>query len=147
MFPEVHRVVQRSDKITRPSPGKRKSSSSVEVGAKLHRRSSNVGRLRGPGMANKENEVTCSDDVRGLHAGLPTISADASKMAGASSKYADFTEVRNRSEVETYYENICLLVFLLVLDQKNTSFYVFFSQVIKGPRSYDSHSLWKRSPT
>ncbi|XP_047244058.1 KATNB1-like protein 1 isoform X4 [Girardinichthys multiradiatus] len=99
---QVHRVVQRSDKITRPSPCKRKSSSSVEVGAKLNRRSSNVGRLRGPGMANKENEVTCSDDVRALHAGLPTISADASKMTGASSKYADFTELSKDHEAMTH---------------------------------------------
>lgn len=68
----------------------------MEVGAKLLRRSSNVGRLRGPGMANKENEVTCSDDVRGVHSRPLMNPAEASKMAGTSSKYADFTEVRNR---------------------------------------------------
>lgn len=68
-----------------------------EVGLKLHRKTSDVGCARDPGMANKENELTCSDDVRGMHCndncGLPVNSAEASKMAGASSKYSDFTEV------------------------------------------------------
>lgn len=69
----------------------------MEVGLKLRRKTSDVGRARDPGMANKENELTCSDDVRGIHyndnCGLPVNSAEASKMAGASSKYSDFTEV------------------------------------------------------
>lgn len=65
----------------------------VEVGSKLHRKASDVGHAHDRGMANKENELTCSDDVRG-NCGLPVNSAEASKMAGASSKYSDFTEVR-----------------------------------------------------
>lgn len=73
----------------------------VEVGSKLHRTTSDVGRVCDRGMANKENELTCSDDVRGMHyndnCGLPVNSAEASKMAGASSKYSDFTEVRVQS--------------------------------------------------
>ena len=70
----------------------------MEVGSKLHRRASDAGRACDPGMANKENELTCSDDGRGIHyndnCGHPVNSAEASKMAGASSKYSDFTEVR-----------------------------------------------------
>lgn len=69
----------------------------MEVGLKLHRRTSDVGRVPKPGMANKENELTCTDDVRRTHyndnRGLPVNSAEASKMAGAGSKYKDFTEV------------------------------------------------------
>ncbi|XP_054910406.1 KATNB1-like protein 1 isoform X3 [Poeciliopsis prolifica] len=99
---QVHRRVQSPGKTQRPLPCKRRSCSSGEVGAKLHRRSSNVGRLRGPGMANKENEVTCSDDVRGVHSGPPMNPAEASKMAGASSKYADFTELSKDHEAMTH---------------------------------------------
>lgn len=79
----------------------------MEVGIKLHRRSSNVGHPRDPGMANKENELTCSDDVRGIryeNYGLPMNSAEASKMAGASSKYSDFTEVRNKAEAVASFQ-------------------------------------------
>lgn len=90
-------------KAKRLSSCKRKGFPSVEVGLKLHRKTSNVGRARDPGMANKENELTCSDDVRGIHyndnCGLPVNSAEASKMAGASSKYSDFTEVRDLAEL------------------------------------------------
>lgn len=64
----------------------------AEVGLKLHRKTTDVGRAHDRGMANKENELTCSDDVWG-NCGLPVNSAEASKMAGASSKYSDFTEV------------------------------------------------------
>lgn len=68
------------------------------VGVKLLcRRESHAGPARRPGMANKENELTCSDDARGGfcndNRGLPVSSAEASKMAGASAKYGDFTEV------------------------------------------------------
>uniref|UniRef100_A0A3Q2P7S2 Katanin p80 subunit B-like 1 n=1 Tax=Fundulus heteroclitus TaxID=8078 RepID=A0A3Q2P7S2_FUNHE len=99
---QVHRRVKSPGKTKRPSPCKRRSRSSVEAGAKLHRSSSNVGRLLGPGMANKENEVTCSDGVRGVHSGLPTSSAEASKMAGASSKYADFAELTKDHEAMSH---------------------------------------------
>ncbi|AWP20228.1 putative KATNB1-like protein 1 isoform 3 [Scophthalmus maximus] len=77
----------------------------VEVGVKLHRRASDVGRARDPGMANKENELTCSEDARGILyndiCGLPVNSAEASKMAGASSKYGDFTELSKDHEALT----------------------------------------------
>lgn len=93
---QVHYRVQSPGKAKRPSC-KRKSCSSAEVDAKLHRHSSDVGRPRDRGMANKENELTCSDDVRGVRCydsyRPPVNSAEASKMAGASSKYSDFAEV------------------------------------------------------
>jgi len=86
----------------------------VEVGIKLQRRSSDVGHPREPGMANKENELACSDDVWGNHCndncGLPVNSAEASKMAGASSKYSDFTEVRSEAEEVAYLNNVHLVV-------------------------------------
>ncbi|KAM9704705.1 KATNB1-like protein 1 isoform 1-T1 [Menidia menidia] len=91
-------------KAKRLSSCKRKSCASVEGGKKLHRRSSDVGHPRKPGMANKENEVACSD-VRGIHCydncGQPVNSAEASKMAGASSKYSDFTELSKDHEAMT----------------------------------------------
>lgn len=78
----------------------------MELGLKLHRKTSDVGRARDPGMANKENELKCSD-VWGNHykdnRGLPVNSAEASKMAGASSKYSDFTEVRDGAAVNSFY--------------------------------------------
>lgn len=92
---QVHYRVHSPGKVKRATSCKRKSCALAEVGVKLHRRSSDVGRLCDPGMANKENELTCSDDVRGC--GFPVNSAEASKMAGASSKYSDFAEVRNSS--------------------------------------------------
>lgn len=50
-------------------------------------------------MANKENELTCADDVQAIlysdNCGFPVNSTDSSKMAGVGSKYSDyFTEVR-----------------------------------------------------
>lgn len=92
---QVHYRVHSPGKVKRATSCKRKSCALAEVGVKLHRRSSDVGRLCDPGMANKENELTCSDDVRGC--GFPVNSAEASKMAGASSKYSDFAEVRHRA--------------------------------------------------
>lgn len=95
---QVHYGVHSPGKGKRLSSVKRKGYPAVEVGLKLHRKTSDVDRDRVRGMANKENELTCSDDVRGMHyndnCGLPVNSAEASKMAGASSKYGDFTEVR-----------------------------------------------------
>lgn len=97
---QVHRV-HSPGKVKRLSSCKRKGCALAEVGIKLHRSASDVGRSCDPGMANKENELTCSDDIRGIHCndnrGLPVNSAEASKMAGASSKYSDFTEVRNEA--------------------------------------------------
>uniref|UniRef100_A0A3Q0RPQ1 Katanin p80 subunit B-like 1 n=1 Tax=Amphilophus citrinellus TaxID=61819 RepID=A0A3Q0RPQ1_AMPCI len=87
---QVHYRLNSPGKVKRLTSCKRKSCALAEVGVKLHRRASDVGRLCDPGMANKENELTCSDDVRGC--GFPVNSAEASKMAGASSKYSDFTE-------------------------------------------------------
>ncbi|XP_051909619.1 KATNB1-like protein 1 [Hippocampus zosterae] len=94
------------------SPGKEKKSSlykrkrslCLEVGLKLHRKTSNVGQARNPGMANKENEVTCSD-VRGNHYKVnysPPASAAVSKMAGPSSKYNDFTELSKDHEAVSH---------------------------------------------
>lgn len=98
---QVHYEVHSPGKVKRSSSFKRKGCPVVEVGSKLHRTTSDVGRVCDRGMANKENELTCSDDVRGMHyndnCGLPVNSAEASKMAGASSKYSDFTEVRVQS--------------------------------------------------
>lgn len=90
---QVHYGVHSPGKAKRLSSFKRKGCPVVEVGLKLHRRTLDVGRAHDRGMANKENELTCSDDVRG-NCGLPVNTAEASKMAGASSKYSDFTEVR-----------------------------------------------------
>ncbi|XP_068433230.1 KATNB1-like protein 1 [Clinocottus analis] len=103
---QVHYGVQSPGKAKkRLSTCKRKGCPLVEVGLKLHRKKSDVGRAREPGMANKENELTCTDDVRGMHyndiCGLPVNSAEASKMAGASSKYRDFTELSKDHEAMT----------------------------------------------
>lgn len=96
---QVNYRVQTKGKAKRLSSCKRKGCPSVEVGLKLQRRTSDVGRASNPGMANKENELTCSDDVRGMlfndNCGLPVNSAEASKMAEASSKYSNLTEVRS----------------------------------------------------
>ncbi|TNN63241.1 KATNB1-like protein 1 [Liparis tanakae] len=93
-------------KAKRLSSCKRKGCPLVEVGSKLHRKTSDVGRAREPGMANKENELTCTDDVRGMRyndlCGIPINSAEASKMAEASSKYKDFTELSKDHEVMTH---------------------------------------------
>ncbi|XP_029281833.1 KATNB1-like protein 1 [Cottoperca gobio] len=99
---QVHYGVQSPGKAKRLSSCKRKGCPLVEVGLKLHRRTSDVGRARNPGMANKENELTCSDDVRGQHFNdNPLNSAEASKMAGASSKYSDLIEISKDHEAMT----------------------------------------------
>ncbi|XP_069564666.1 KATNB1-like protein 1 isoform X2 [Brachyistius frenatus] len=103
---QVHYSVHSTGKAKRLSSCKRKGCALAEVGIKLRRRTSNVGRSRDPGMANKENELTCSDDVRGIHyndnCGLPVNSAEASKMAGAGSKYSDFTELSKDHEAMSH---------------------------------------------
>ncbi|KAI3363665.1 hypothetical protein L3Q82_001293 [Scortum barcoo] len=103
---QVHYGVYSPGKAKRLSSCKRKGCPVAEVGLKLHRKTSNVGRVSDRGMANKENELTCSDDVRSMHyndnCGLPVNSAEASKMAGASSKYSDFTELSKDHEAMTH---------------------------------------------
>ncbi|KAM6915161.1 KATNB1-like protein 1 isoform 1-T1 [Xenentodon cancila] len=103
---QVHYKVQSPGKAKRLSFCKRKSCASVQVGIKLHRRSSDVGHPRDSGMANKENELTCSDVVRGIQyydsCGQLVNSAEASKMAGASSKYSDFSELSKDHEAMTH---------------------------------------------
>lgn len=66
------------------------------VGSAARLRVSSAGRRSD--MANKENELTCAEDVQGVHykdkCAFPVNSTDASKMAGDGSKYSDyFTEV------------------------------------------------------
>ncbi|KAF7664022.1 hypothetical protein LDENG_00191940 [Lucifuga dentata] len=123
---QVHYRVNSPGKVRRSSC-KRTGCPLVEVGLKLHRQKSDVGCSRKPGMANKENELTCSDDARGIHysdnCGRPVSSAGASKMAGASSKYSDFAEVSKDHEAMTHVlfgRNLRLNV-ALTLWQKNAS--------------------------
>uniref|UniRef100_A0A8C9X8Y8 Katanin p80 subunit B-like 1 n=1 Tax=Sander lucioperca TaxID=283035 RepID=A0A8C9X8Y8_SANLU len=124
---QVHYGVHSPGKAKRLPSCKRKGCPLVEVGLKLHRRTSDVGRVCDPGMANKENELTCSDDVRGMHyndnCGLPVNSAEASKMAGASSKFSDLTELSKDHEAMTHIlfgRNLRLKV-AQTLWQKNAS--------------------------
>lgn len=123
------------------SSSKRKGSPVVGVGSKLHRKTSDVDCVRKRGMANKENELTCSDDVRGMHyndnCGLPVNSAEASKMAGASSKYSDFTEVRWLFKLVRWYGLI----------KQSDWFSLVLCTADKGPWSYDSRPLWEKSTT
>lgn len=72
---------------------KRKACPAAEGGSKQQRRASDVACAHDCRMANKENELTCADDTR-RNCGPPVNSGEASKMAAASSKYSDFTEVR-----------------------------------------------------
>lgn len=112
---QVHYRIHNPSKAKRLSTVKRKACPVEEVGLKQHRRTLDVGRANGRGMANKENELTCSDDVRGN-------AAEAFKMAGASSKYSDFTEVR------------VLLILLQVHQIYNILIHrILVSTVIKGP--------------
>ncbi|XP_061125629.1 KATNB1-like protein 1 isoform X1 [Syngnathus typhle] len=120
----------------RPSFRKRKSSLSLEVGVKLHRKTSNVGRARDTGMANKENEVTCSD-LRGNRYRdncRPTVNAaGASKMAGPASKYSDFTELSKDHEAVSHIlfgRNLRLRV-ALTLWRRNASELVAYLIVIQ----------------
>ncbi|XP_036943390.1 KATNB1-like protein 1 [Acanthopagrus latus] len=103
---QVHYGAQNPGKAKRLTSAKRKGCPVAEVGSKLHRKTSDVGRASDRSMANKENELTCSDDVRGMYynenCGLPVNSAEASKMAGASSKYSDFTELSKDHEAMTH---------------------------------------------
>uniref|UniRef100_UPI003AB076A1 KATNB1-like protein 1 n=1 Tax=Centroberyx gerrardi TaxID=166262 RepID=UPI003AB076A1 len=93
-------------KAKRVSSCKRKGFPLAGVSVKLHCQTSRTGRARDPGMANKENELTCSEDMRGVHyndnCGLPVNSAETSKMAGGSSKYSDFAELSKDHEAMTH---------------------------------------------
>lgn len=142
---QVHYGVRSPGTAKRLSSCKRKGGPLVEVGSKLHRRTSDVGRGCDPGMANKENELTCSDDVRGIHyndnCGLPVNFAEASKMAGASSKYSEFTEVRSRvrKHAPEWFSDVGRkLIFMHLLS---------FCTAVKGPWSYDTCPLWKEPTT
>ncbi|XP_056150692.1 KATNB1-like protein 1 [Lampris incognitus] len=69
--------------------------------------SSRVGWACDTGMANKENELTCSEDLRSVYyndnCGLPVNSVEASKMTGVGSKYSDhFTELSKDHEAMTH---------------------------------------------
>ncbi|TWW68797.1 KATNB1-like protein 1 [Takifugu flavidus] len=99
---QVHyRVPSPAKAKKRVSSVKRKGCPVVEGGSKLHRQASDVGRAHDCSMANKENELTCSDDTR-RNCGLPVNPGDAPKMAGASSKYSDFTELSKDHEAMTH---------------------------------------------
>lgn len=97
----AHHLNRRQVQFSVNIPGKakrltsfeRRSCAAAEARSRSRRRTTHVGCAHDRGMANKENELTCSGEVRG-NCGLPVHSADASKMAKASSKYSDFTEVR-----------------------------------------------------
>lgn len=114
-------------KAKRISACKRKSFTVVGVSKKLHRRSSNVACSCDPGMANKENELACSDDVRGIYYndnfGLPVNSAEASKMAGANSRFSHFSELSKDHETMTHilFERQLRLKVALTLWQRNAS--------------------------
>lgn len=90
---QVHYSINSPGKARRSTSFKRRGCPAAEAGFRSRRRTTHVGCANDRGMANKENELTCSEEVRG-YCGLPVNSAAASKMAEASSKYTDFTEVR-----------------------------------------------------
>lgn len=94
-FP-VGRCVHKYSKAKRAVVSKKKTRHSG-VGSRVCRRSPTTSRTSD--MANKENELTCADDVQAIlysdNCGFPVSSTDTSKMTGAGSKYSDyFTEVR-----------------------------------------------------
>lgn len=98
-------------------------------------------------MANKENELTCSEEVRG-NCGLPVHSAEASKMAEANSKYSDFTEVRVALEPlcgdVPEPKSLFRVESKLLRDARCVSPLCVLT-VIKGPRSFDSCPFRKKS--
>lgn len=122
----VH-CVPSSNKAKKLPPCKRKGCPLTVVGVKLHRRASDVGRARAPGMANKENELTCSDDTRSLYyndnRGFPVNAAEVSKMAGASSKYSDLNEMSKDHEAmsQVLFGRSLRLKVALSLWQRNAS--------------------------
>ncbi|KAG9282950.1 KATNB1-like protein 1 [Astyanax mexicanus] len=75
------------------------------VGSGVRRRAPSAG--RSSDMANKENELTCAEDIDGIHykenCGFPVNLTEASKMAGAGSKYSDcFTELSKDHDAVTH---------------------------------------------
>ncbi|XP_012682100.1 KATNB1-like protein 1 [Clupea harengus] len=102
-FP-VGRCVYKSNKVKRVVVCKRRSRLSV-AGSGPCRRAPSAGWPCD--MANKENELTCAGDVQAIHyndnCGFPVNSAEASKMAGAGTKYSDFfTEVSKDHDAMTH---------------------------------------------
>lgn len=119
---------------------------------KLQRRSSDAGRYREPGMANreKENELTCPDGGQGLHCydnGEPWVNAPTSRMAGASSKCSDFTEVRTAARFQKHPPFPCspaaLLLFVLQLSKDHEA----MTRILFGRdlRLKVALTLWRRS--
>lgn len=86
-FP-VERCVHSGGKVKRAVIKKTRHSA---VGSGLWRKAPSAG--RSSDMANKENELTCGEDVQGVHCkencAFPVNSTDL-KMAGADSKYSDY---------------------------------------------------------
>lgn len=97
---QVHYSANSPGKARRSTSFKRKGCPAAEAGSRSRRRTTDVGRAHDRGMANKENELTCSGEVRG--------NCGASKMAEAGSKYSDFTEVR----VAPQNCRLCLIFFI-----------------------------------
>lgn len=89
---QVHYSINSPGKARRSTSFRRRSCPAAEAGFRSRRRTTHVGHAHDCGMANKENELTFSEEVR-ANCGLPVNSARTSKMAEADSKYSDFTEV------------------------------------------------------
>ncbi|XP_016085523.1 KATNB1-like protein 1 isoform X2 [Sinocyclocheilus grahami] len=123
-FP-VGRCVHKYSKAKRAVVSKKKTRHSG-VGSRACRRSPTASRTSD--MANKENELTCADDVQAIlysdNCGFAVNSTDASKMAGAGSKYSDYlTELSEDHEAMTHVlfgRNLRLNV-ALTLWRKNAS--------------------------
>ncbi|KAM4600484.1 KATNB1-like protein 1 isoform 2-T2 [Polymixia lowei] len=122
---QVNFRVYSPGKAKQVSSCKRKGSPLKGVSLKLHCQTSRAGQSCDTGMANKENELTCSEDMRGIHyndnCGLPVNSVEASKMAGASSKYSDnFAEDHEAMTHVLFGRNLRLNV-ALTLWRRNAS--------------------------
>ncbi|XP_056096087.1 KATNB1-like protein 1 isoform X2 [Rhinichthys klamathensis goyatoka] len=123
-FP-VGRCVHKYSKAKRALVSKKKTRQSG-VGSRVCRRLPTASRTSD--MANKENELTCPDDVQAIlysdNCGFPVNSTDSSKMTGAGSKYSDyFTELSKDHEAMTHVlfgRNLRLNV-ALTLWRKNAS--------------------------
>ncbi|XP_026146773.1 KATNB1-like protein 1 isoform X2 [Carassius auratus] len=123
-FPVGH-CVHKYSKAKRAVVSKKKTRHSG-VGSRACRRSPIASRTSD--MANKENELTCADDVQAIlysdNCGFPVNSTDSSKMAGAGSKYSDyFTELSKDHDAMTHVlfgRNLRLNV-ALTLWRKNAS--------------------------
>ncbi|XP_062857496.1 KATNB1-like protein 1 [Trichomycterus rosablanca] len=100
-FP-VGRCVHSYGKVKRVVNKKTRHSA---VASGVRRRAPSAGRPSD--MANKENVLTCGEDVQGVHykekCAFPVNTTDASKMAGAGSKYSDyFTELSKDHDTMTH---------------------------------------------